>query len=121
MSFPETRPRRLRRTPALRRMVRETTLAPDNFVYPLFVGPGKGVRREISSLPGQFQFSVDEIAREADEDAKLGIPSVILFGVLENKDKGGSQGWHAEVVVQRALQAIKKAVPELVLAVDACF
>jgi len=121
MSFPETRPRRLRRTPALRRLVRETTLTPDNFVYPLFVGPGKGVRREISSLPGQFQFSVDEVVREAEEVAKLGIPSVILFGLPERKDEVGSEAWHAEGVVQRALRAIKKAVPELVLAVDACF
>jgi porphobilinogen synthase len=121
MSFPETRPRRLRRTPALRRMVRETTLATDNFIYPLFVGPGKGVRREISSLPGQFQFSVDEVVREAEEVAKLGIPSVILFGLPEKKDDVGSEAWHPEGVVQRALRAIKKAVPELVLAVDACF
>ena len=121
MSFPETRPRRLRRTPALRRMVRETTLAPDNFVYPLFVCPGKGVRREVSSLPGQFHLSVDEVVREAEEVAKLGIPSVILFGLPEKKDDVGSEAWHNEGVVQRALRAIKKAVPELVLAVDACF
>jgi porphobilinogen synthase len=121
MSFPETRPRRLRRTPALRRMVRETTLAPDNFVYPLFVCPGKGVRREVSSLPGQFHLSVDEVVREAEEVAKLGIPSVILFGLPEKKDDVGSETWHSEGVVQRALKAIKKAVPELVLAVDACF
>ena len=121
MSFPETRPRRLRRTPALRRMVRETTLTPDNFIYPLFVCPGKGVRREVSSLPGQFHFSADEVVREAEEVAKLGIPSVILFGLPEKKDEVGSEAWHNEGVVQRALRAIKKAVPELVLAVDACF
>ena len=121
MSFPETRPRRLRRTPALRRMVRETTLAPDNFIYPLFVCPGKGVRREVPSLPGQFHFSADEVVREAEEVAKLGIPSVILFGLPEKKDDVGSEAWHNEGVVQRALRAIKKAVPELVLAVDACF
>jgi len=121
MSFPETRPRRLRRTPALRRMVRETTLSPDNFIYPLFVCPGKGVRREIASLPGQFHFSVDEVVREAEQVAKLGIPSVILFGLPEKKDEVGSEAWHPEGVVQRALKAIKKAVPELVLAVDACF
>jgi len=121
MSFPETRPRRLRRTPALRRMVRETTLAPDNFIYPLFVCPGKGVRREVSSLPGQFHFSADEVVREAEEVAKLGIPSVILFGLPEKKDEVGSEAWHNEGVVQRALRAIKRAVPELVLAVDACF
>jgi porphobilinogen synthase len=121
MSFPETRPRRLRRTPALRRMVRETTLAPDNFIYPLFVCPGKGIKREVSSLPGQYHFSVDEVVREAEEVAKLGIPSVILFGLPEKKDEAGSEAWHNEGVVQRALRAIKKAVPELVLAVDACF
>jgi porphobilinogen synthase len=121
MSFPDTRPRRLRRTPALRRLVRETTLAPDNFIFPLFVCPGKGVKNEISSLPGQYHFSVDNLAREAEEIAKLGIPSVILFGLPEKKDEVGSEAWHNEGVVQRALRAIKKAVPELVLAVDACF
>ena len=96
MSFPETRPRRLRRTPALRRLVRETTLAADNFIFPLFVCPGKGVRREIKSLPGQFHFSVDEIAREAEEVAKLGIPGVILFGLPERKDEVGSEAWQSE-------------------------
>src|SRR5437763_10590201 len=121
MSYPETRPRRLRRTPSLRRMVRETTLDPASFIYPLFVCPGKGVRREISSLPGQYQFSADEVVREAEEAAKLGIPSVILFGLPEKKDEVGSEAWHNEGVVQRALRAIKKAVPELALAVDACF
>jgi len=75
MSFPESRPRRLRRSSALRRMVRETTLSPDNFLFPLFVCPGKGVKNEISSLPGQYHFSVDMLAREAEEIAKLGIPA----------------------------------------------
>jgi porphobilinogen synthase len=121
MSFPETRLRRLRRTPALRRLVRETTLTPDNFIYPLFVCPGKGIKREIPSLPGQFHFSVDELAREAEEIARLGIPGVILFGLPEKKDEVGSEAWHAEGVVQRALRAIKKAVPDLALAVDTCF
>jgi porphobilinogen synthase len=121
MSFPDTRPRRLRRTPSLRRLVRETTLAPDNFIFPLFVCPGKGVRTEISSLPGQFHFSVDVLAREAEEIAKLGIPAVILFGLPEKKDEVGSEAWHPEGVVQKAVRAIKKAVPELTVAVDACF
>jgi porphobilinogen synthase len=121
MSFPDTRPRRLRRTASLRRLVRETTLSPDNFIFPLFVCPGKGVKREISSLPGQFHFSVDELAREAEEIAKLGIPGVILFGLPEKKDEVGSEAWHPEGVVQRAVRAIKKAVPELTVAVDACF
>jgi porphobilinogen synthase len=121
MSFPETRLRRLRRTPALRRLVRETTLAADNFIYPLFVCPGKGIKREIPSLPGQFHFSVDELPREAEEIARLGIPGVILFGLPEKKDEVGSEAWHESGVVQRALRAIKKAVPDLALAVDTCF
>jgi porphobilinogen synthase len=121
MSFPETRSRRLRRTPALRRLVRETTLTPDNFIYPLFVAPGKGVKREIASLPGQFHFSVDELAREAEQIARLGIPGVILFGLPEKKDEVGSEAWHGEGGVQRAIRAIKKATPELMVSVDACF
>jgi porphobilinogen synthase len=121
MSFPETRPRRLRRTSALRRLVRETTLTADNFIYPLFVCPGKGIKREIASLPGQFHFSVDELAREAEEIARLGIPGVILFGLPEKKDEVGSEAWHGEGGVQRAIRAIKKAAPELMVSVDACF
>ncbi|HLK89208.1 MAG TPA: porphobilinogen synthase [Polyangia bacterium] len=121
MSFPEARPRRLRRTPALRRLVRETTLAPDNFIFPLFVCPGKGVRREIPSLPGQFHYSVDVLAQEAEEIARLGIPGVILFGLPEKKDEVGSEAWASEGVVQRAIRAIKKATPELMVSVDACF
>jgi porphobilinogen synthase len=121
MAFPETRPRRLRRTDAIRRMVRETTLAPSNFIYPLFVCPGKGIKRPIESLPGQFHFSVDEIVREAEEVARLGIPGVILFGLPERKDDVGSEAWHSEGVIQRALRALKKGVPDLFVAVDACF
>jgi porphobilinogen synthase len=105
----------------MRRLVRETTLSPDNFIFPLFVCPGKGVKTEISSLPGQFHFSVDMLAREVEEVAKLGIPGVILFGLPEKKDEVGSEAWHPEGVVQRAVRAIKKTVPELTVAVDACF
>jgi len=121
MSFPETRPRRLRRTAALRRLVNETVLSPDNFIYPLFVCPGKGVKREISSLPGQYHLSVDEVAREAEEVARLGIPAVILFGLPEKKDEVGSEAWHPEGIVQRAIRAIKKATPDLAVTVDTCF
>jgi porphobilinogen synthase len=121
MSYPETRPRRLRRTAGLRRMVRETTLAADNFIFPLFVCPGSGVRREISSLPGQFHFSVDQVVREVEEAARLDIPAVILFGLPEKKDEVGSEAWNPEGVVQRAIRAIKKATPEMIVAVDACF
>jgi porphobilinogen synthase len=121
MSFPENRPRRLRRTESLRRMTRETTVSPDNFMYPLFVVPGKGVRREIESLPDQFYLSVDELPKEAETIAKLGIPSVLLFGLPQKKDEVGSEAWHPEGVVQRAIRTIKRAVPELTVAADACF
>jgi porphobilinogen synthase len=121
MSFPESRPRRLRRTDAIRRMVRETTLSPDNFMYPLFIVPGKGVRKEIPSLPGQYHLSVDQVAREAESAAKLGIPSVLLFGLPEKKDEVGSEGWHPEGSVQRAIRALKRELPQLVVAADTCF
>lgn len=121
MSFPENRPRRLRRTANLRRLVRETSLSVDNLIFPLFVCPGKGVRREIASLPGQFHLSVDQLGREAEEIAKLGIPAVILFGLPERKDDVGSEAWHPEGIVQRAIRAIKRAVPDLVVAADCCF
>jgi porphobilinogen synthase len=102
-------------------MVRETTLSPDNFIYPLFVCPGSGVRREISTLPGQFHLSVDQLAAEATEIARLGIPAVILFGLPSSKDEVGSESWRPDGVVQKAITAIKKAVPDLCVAVDACF
>ena len=121
MSFPENRARRLRRTETLRRMVRETTLSADNLVFPLFACPGKGVRREIASLPGQFHFSVDQLPREAEAIANLGIPAVMLFGLPERKDPVGSEAWHPEGIVQRAIRAIKKAVPDLAVAADCCF
>ena len=93
MSFPEERPRRLRRTGRLRAMVRETRVTPEQLVYPLFVTPGTGVRKEISSLPGCFHLSVDEVAREAEEVERLGIGGVILFGLPEGKDPLGSEGY----------------------------
>lgn len=121
MSYPETRPRRLRRTAAIRRMVRETALTPDNFIYPLFIVPGSGIRKEISSLPGQFHLSVDQLAAEAKELAALGIPSVILFGLPARKDDVGSEAWHPDGAVQQAIRALKKATPELFVIVDSCF
>jgi porphobilinogen synthase len=102
-------------------MVRETSLAADNFIYPLFICPGSGVKREISSLPGQFHLSVDQLAREAGEIADLGIPSVILFGLPAKKDDVGSEAWHPEGAVQQAVRAIKKAAPDMCVIVDACF
>ncbi len=120
MSFPETRPRRLRRTEALRRMVRETSLSVSNLMYPLFVCPGKGVRKEIVSLPGQYHLSVDQLAAEAESLGKLGIPSVMLFGLPEKKDTVGSEAWHPEGIAQRAIRELKKANPDLCVAADCC-
>jgi porphobilinogen synthase len=102
-------------------MVRETQLAADDFVYPLFVVEGKGQRRPIPSLPGQFHLSVDEVVRTADEAVAAGIPAVLLFGVTDRKDAVGSESWNDEGVVQRAVRALRKALPEIVIIADACF
>ena len=114
------RPRRLRLNKGLRRMVRETSIGPDDFMLPLFVTHGKGVKREISSMPGVHQWSVDLLAAEAREIAALGIPSVILFGLPARKDEVGSENFDDDGIVQRAIREIKKAVPELVVATDVC-
>src|SRR5919205_2437339 len=118
--FPQARPRRLRRTDTLRRMVRETRLSVDRLIYPLFVVPGADVQVEIPSMPGVYHFSVDRVVDEAREVADLGIPAVILFGLPRHKDEQGSEAWAADGVVQQALQAIKRAVPSLVLIADTC-
>jgi porphobilinogen synthase len=117
------RPRRLRRTPGLRAIVRETALTADDFIHPIFVAPGKGVRRPIASLPGQAQVSVEEAVADAEECVSLGIHAVILFGVPadERKDDVGSEAWNDEGLVQQATRAIRRACPELVIILDACF
>jgi porphobilinogen synthase len=120
VSFPEERPRRLRRTERLRAMVRETRVTPENLVYPLFVTPGTGVRKEISSLPGCFHMSVDEAAREAEEVERLGIGGVILFGLPAGKDPVGSEGYADDGVVQEATRAIRSACQELLVITDVC-
>lgn len=120
MSRPFYRPRRLRASAALRRMVRETSLAAADFVYPLFVVPGQEIRQEIPSLPGQYHLSVDMAVAEARTAAALGIPAVILFGLPESKDEQGSAAWDAQAPVQRAVHAIKQALPELVVITDVC-
>ena len=120
MSFPFERPRRLRRTERLRAMVRETTVSPANLVYPLFVAPGEGLRREIPSLPGCFHLSVDEAAREAEAVEKLGIGGVILFGLPSAKDPVGSEGYADDGVVQQAVRAIRSACKELLVVTDVC-
>jgi porphobilinogen synthase len=121
MQYPEYRPRRVRRTENLRRMVRETQLAVDDFIYPLFVCPGKKVRKPVGSMPGVFQLSVDEAVTEAKKAADAGVPAVILFGLPSKKDPVGSEAWDENGVVQRACREMKKARPELVLTIDACF
>jgi porphobilinogen synthase len=120
MSFPEERPRRLRRTERLRAMVRETRVTPEHLVYPLFVTPGRGVRREISSLPGCFHLSVDEVVREAGDVERLGVGGVILFGLPEDKDPTGSQGYADNGVVQEAVRAIRGECRELLVFTDVC-
>jgi len=120
MAFPVTRPRRLRRTELLRSFVRETRLSPRNFVYPLFVCPGSGVKQEISSMPNNFRFSVDRVAEECREAADLGIPAVLLFGLPESKDEAGSGAYDQDGIVQRAVRAIKREVPELLVITDVC-
>ena len=120
MSFPSERPRRLRRSERLRCLVRETRVTPEQLVYPLFVVPGRGIRREIPSLPGCFHLSVDEVAREAREVEGLGIAGVILFGLPEGKDPTGSQGYAADGVVQQAVAAIRSECRELLVVTDVC-
>ena len=120
MPFPIQRPRRLRSNSAIRKIVRETSISPDDFVYPLFVTFGKGIRKKISSMPGCFQISVDGIAKEAEKVYKLGIPAVILFGIPEHKDENGSEGYSPTGVVQQAIKAIKDRVPDLIVITDVC-
>jgi porphobilinogen synthase len=120
MSFPTHRPRRLRRTEALRSLVRETRLTTAAMIYPMFVCPGSKVRREVSSMPGIFQQSVDQIVEECREVAGLGLPGVILFGLPESKDPRGSDSISAQGVVQRAIEAIRKANLSLLVITDVC-
>ena len=119
-SFPINRPRRLRRTPALRRMVRETELNPADFIYPLFVQHGHNVRQPIVSMPGQLRLSVDQLAAEAAELLTLGIPAVILFGIPAHKDPVGAENFADEGIVQQAVRALKAAAPDLVVITDVC-
>ena len=120
MAFPVTRLRRLRRTETLRSMVRETRLTPENFVYPMFVCPGRGVRKEIRSMPGVFNLSVDQAVKEANEAYALGVPSVILFGLPESKDEVATGAWADDGIVQQAARAIKQELPNLVIMGDVC-
>ena len=114
------RPRRLRRTPTIRRMVRETSISVDDLIYPVFVKHGKGERQPIPSMVGQYRLSVDELVKEAAEVWSLGIPALILFGLPKKKDELGSEAYAGDGIVQQAVAAIKEKVPELILVTDVC-
>ncbi|HXY15656.1 MAG TPA: porphobilinogen synthase [Terriglobales bacterium] len=120
MSFPITRLRRLRQNEALRSMVRETRLSPASFVYPMFVCPGEGLRKEVRSMPGVCNLSVDEALKEARKTHSLGVPAVILFGLPEKKDEVATGAWVEDGIVQQAARAIKREVPDLVILGDVC-
>ncbi|WP_028254596.1 porphobilinogen synthase [Veillonella magna] len=114
------RPRRLRTTPAMRALVRETTLQTEDLVYPLFIVPGEGVREPIESLPGQYHLSVDEAVKTAKEAYELGVPGVEIFGLPTYKDEQGSSAWDMNQPVQQAIKAIREAVPNLIVISDVC-
>jgi len=120
MQFPMYRPRRLRANETIRAMVRETTLSPADFIYPLFVKPGSGLRDEISSMPGQYQLTVDQLPAEIDELRALGVPAVILFGLPSTKDAIGSEAFADDGIVQQAIRAIKAHDPEFYVITDVC-
>jgi porphobilinogen synthase len=120
MRYPTYRPRRIREQEPLRRMVRETQLSVDHFIYPLFVVPGTGVRQEIRSMPGNFHLSIDRLLEEVKEAQDLGIPAVILFGLPEHKDVLGSSGYAEDGIIPRAVSAVKKAVPGMTVITDVC-
>src|ERR1041384_6405019 len=120
MPFPIHRMRRLRASEPMRRLVRETRLEPAQLILPLFVCPGEGVRREISSMPCNYQMSVDEIVKEAKEVRGLGIGGIILFGLPETKDEIASGAYADDGIVQRAIRAIKQEVPHLLVMTDVC-
>jgi porphobilinogen synthase len=120
MGHPVYRPRRLREKPLLRRMVRETTLAVDDLIYPLFVVHGRGTREAIASMPGQFRLSIDELVKEAKDTAGMGIPAVLLFGIPADKDARASEAYADDGIVQQATRAIKDTVPDLLVITDVC-
>jgi porphobilinogen synthase len=122
MGFPQTRMRRLRQTESLRALIRETTLEPGDLIYPLFICPGEGLRRPVSSMPGVFNLSIDEAVREAEQAASLGLGGLLLFGLPESKDEEGSDAWDENGIVQRGLRALRESAEakKLVLIADVC-
>ncbi|MFQ5605275.1 MAG: porphobilinogen synthase [bacterium] len=121
MYKPFFRPRRLRGTPEIRRMVRETQLSVDDLIYPLFVTFEKNVRKPIESMPGQYQWSIDLLVAEVQEAQRLGIPAVLLFGIPETKDATGSDSYDDNGIIQRALRAVKESVSDILVITDVCF
>ncbi|MCF6188270.1 MAG: porphobilinogen synthase, partial [Desulfobulbaceae bacterium] len=120
MVFPEYRPRRMRQNETLRAMIRETRLSPDQMIYPLFIMPGKGKREEVSSMPGVYRISVDQLKKEAASCMEVGVNSVILFGLPEKKDAMGSGAYAGDGIVQRAIRELKNSCPELNVITDVC-
>lgn len=120
MHFPTRRPRRLRRSETIRRVMRETTLQVDDLIMPLFVVHGTGIRQEIAPMPGNYQLSVDQLIKEVKEIAALGIPAVILFGIPEHKDAYGSEAYAKDGIIQQAVRAIKDSVTNLLVITDTC-
>ncbi|MDD5524609.1 MAG: porphobilinogen synthase [Smithella sp.] len=120
MQFPEYRARRLRKNENFRRLIRETNLSVDDLVYPLFAVPGKSVKKPITSMPGQFQLSVDYISKEAQKAHELGIPAVLLFGIPAKKDEMATGAFAKDGIVQQALKRIKNEVPDILVITDVC-
>jgi len=120
MPFPQSRPRRLRQSPLLRKMVQETALSVENLICPLFVVHGKGIRKEIGSMPGTYQLSIDNLIKEAQEIRHRGIPAVILFGIPRKKDERGSEAYSPNGIIQQAVKAVKDRVPDLIVITDVC-
>ena len=121
MGFPVVRMRRLRQNENMRRLVRETSLSIDDLIYPLFVRPGKNVKNEIKSMPGNYQMSVDQLIVECRKVRELGIPAVMLFGIPEKKDELGSEAYSDDGIIQKAVRSVKKEVPGLLVVTDVCF
>ena len=119
-NFPRMRLRRLRRMEALRALVRENQVDVGDLIYPMFIVEGKGIKEEITSMPGIFRHSADRLPLEIEEIAGLNIPAILLFGIPENKDETGSSAYHSEGVIQQAIRVIKKSVPELIVITDVC-
>src|SRR5258708_32340166 len=120
MPFPLYRPRRLRESPRVRSMVRETVLRPDDLIYPLFAVHGRGVREPIGPMPGQFRLSIDELLKECKEAASMGVAAVLLFGLPAEKDPRGTEAYAEDGIIQQAVRAVKETIPDLLVVTDVC-